>query len=64
MENDAKMHPKWEPKSIKNRKSDGKRHAKKQRRNLRPNKTVFSSILLVFDSIFGGEGGGGLAKNS
>ena len=48
MENDTKMHPKWEPKSIKNRKSDGKRHAKKQRRNLRPNKTVFSSILPVF----------------
>ena len=30
MEHDAKMHPKWEPKSIKNKKSDGKNACQKK----------------------------------
>ena len=64
MENDDKREPKWEPKSIKNRKSDGKKAGQKQRRNLRPKNPSLQDFAGGLGSIFGGAGEGGKLKTA
>ena len=58
MENDAKMHPKWEPKSIKNLKNTGKNGIRKlmpkfdaKKKSKRFANRTFSSISVAYGNI-------------
>ena len=64
MENDAEMHLKWEPKSIKNQKSDGKKHAKNNAEIWGRTKQFLHRFPRWLGSIFGGAGEGGKLKTA